>query len=286
MKAAPSFTAALVQMRAGRDVAANIADVSGLVSEAAAQGADFVMTPEMTSLLETKSERLFANTFEEKDDPALAALRALAAAEKIWLLIGSLPVKISPQKLANRSFLIAPDGGVAARYDKIHMFDVDLEGGESYRESKNFEPGRAAVIADLPWGRLGMTVCYDLRFPQLYRALAQAGAGFLTAPAAFTRQTGEAHWHTLLKARAIETGCYVFAPAQGGKHECGRETFGHSLVVAPWGEIVAEAAHDAPCVVLAEIDTARIAEARGRVPSLGHDRDFALPVVKAERRAS
>lgn len=286
MKAAPSFTAALVQMRAGRDVAANIADVSGLVSEAAAQGADFVMTPEMTSLLETKSERLFANTFEEKDDPALAALRALAAAEKIWLLIGSLPVKISPQKLANRSFLIAPDGGVAARYDKIHMFDVDLEGGESYRESKNFEPGRAAVIADLPWGRLGMTVCYDLRFPQLYRALAQAGAGFLTAPAAFTRQTGEAHWHTLLKARAIETGCYVFAPAQGGKHECGRETFGHSLVIAPWGEIVAEAAHDAPCVVLAEIDTARIAEARGRVPSLGHDRDFALPVVKAERRAS
>lgn len=286
MKAAPSFTAALVQMRAGRDVAANIADVSGLVSEAAAQGADFVMTPEMTSLLETKSERLFANTFEEKDDPALAALRALAAAEKIWLLIGSLPVKISPQKLANRSFLIAPDGGVAARYDKIHMFDVDLEGGESYRESKNFEPGRAAVITDLPWGRLGMTVCYDLRFPQLYRALAQAGAGFLTVPAAFTRQTGEAHWHTLLKARAIETGCYVFAPAQGGKHECGRETFGHSLVIAPWGEIVAEAAHDAPCVVLAEIDTARIAEARGRVPSLGHDRDFALPVVKAERRAS
>ncbi|MBX3489298.1 carbon-nitrogen hydrolase family protein [Parvibaculum sp.] len=286
MDTARTFTAALVQMRAGRDVAVNIADVSGLVSEAAAQGADFVMTPEMTSLLETKSERLFANTFEEKDDPALAALRALAAAKKIWLLIGSLPVKISPQKLANRSFLIAPDGGVAARYDKIHMFDVDLEGGESYRESKNFEPGRAAVIADLPWGRLGMTVCYDLRFPQLYRALAQAGAGFLTVPAAFTRQTGEAHWHTLLKARAIETGCYVFAPAQGGKHECGRETFGHSLVIAPWGEIVAEAAHDAPCVVLAEIDTARIAEARGRVPSLGHDRDFALPVVKAERRAS
>ena len=166
------------------------------------------------------------------------------------------------------------------------MFDVDLEGGESYRESKNFEPGRTAVIADLPWGRLGMTVCYDLRFPQLYRALAQAAGDFLTVPAAFTRQTGEAHWHTLLKARAVETGCYVFAPAQGGKHECGRETFGHSLVVAPWGEIVAEAAHDAPCVVLAEIDTARIAEARGRVPSLGHDREFALPVVKAVRQVS
>ncbi|MBX3492540.1 MAG: carbon-nitrogen hydrolase family protein [Parvibaculum sp.] len=286
MKAAPTFTAALVQMRAGRDVAVNIADVSGLVSEAAAHGSDLVMTPEMTSLLETNSERLFANTFEEKDDPTLAALRVLAATKKIWLLIGSLPVKVSPQKLANRSFLIAPDGCIAARYDKIHMFDVDLEGGESYRESKNFEPGRTAVIADLPWGRLGMTVCYDLRFPQLYRALAQAGAGLLTVPAAFTRQTGEAHWHTLLKARAVETGCYMFAPAQGGKHECGRETFGHSLVVAPWGEIVAEAAHDAPCVVLAEIDTARIAEARGRVPSLGHDREFALPVVKAVRQVS
>lgn len=286
MNTAPTFTAALVQMRTGCDVAGNIAEASRLVSEAAARGADFVMTPEMTSLLETKSERLFANTSEEKDDPTLAALCALSAAKKIWLLIGSLPVKISPQKLANRSFLIAPDGGIAARYDKIHMFDVDLEGGESYRESKNFEPGRAAVIAELPWGRLGMTVCYDLRFPQLYRALAQAGADFLTVPAAFTRQTGEAHWHTLLKARAVETGCYVLAPAQGGKHECGRETFGHSLVVAPWGEIVAEAAHDEPCVVLAEIDTARIAQARTRVPSLGHDRDFTLPVVKAVRQAS
>ncbi|MEQ8283624.1 MAG: carbon-nitrogen hydrolase family protein [Parvibaculum sp.] len=286
MNTAPTFTAALVQMRTGCDVAGNIAEASRLVSEAAARGADFVMTPEMTSLLETKSERLFANTSEEKDDPTLAALCALSAAKKICLLKGSLPVKISPQKLANRSFLIAPDGGIAARYDKIHMFDVDLEGGESYRESKNFEPGRAAVIAELPWGRLGMTVCYDLRFPQLYRALAQAGADFLTVPAAFTRQTGEAHWHTLLKARAVETGCYVLAPAQGGKHECGRETFGHSLVVAPWGEIVAEAAHDEPCVVLAEIDTARIAQARTRVPSLGHDRDFTLPVVKAVRQAS
>jgi predicted amidohydrolase len=286
MTAATTFTAACVQMRAGRDVAANIADASALVSEAAAAGADFVMTPEMTSLLETKSEKLFANTCEEQDDATLAALRQLAAAKKIWLLIGSLPVKLSATKLANRSFLIAPDGGIAARYDKIHMFDVDLAGGESYRESKNFEPGREAVIANLPWGRLGMTVCYDLRFPHLYRALAQAGADFLTVPAAFTRQTGEAHWHTLLRARAIETGCYVFAPAQGGKHECGRETYGHSLVVAPWGEVVAEAAHDEPGVLFAEIDTARIAEARARVPSLGHDREFALPVVKPVRQAS
>jgi predicted amidohydrolase len=286
MTVATTFTVTCVQMRAGRDVAANIADASALVSEAAAAGADFVMTPEMTSLIETKSERLFGNTCEEQDDATLAALRQLAAAKKIWLLIGSLPVKLSATKLANRSFLIAPDGGIAARYDKIHMFDVDLAGGESYRESKNFEPGREAVIADLPWGHLGMTVCYDLRFPHLYRALAQAGADFLTVPAAFTRQTGEAHWHTLLRARAIETGCYVFAPAQGGKHECGRETYGHSLVVAPWGEVVAEAAHDEPGVLFAEIDTARIAEARARVPSLGHDREFALPVVKPVRQAS
>ncbi|MEX2248669.1 MAG: carbon-nitrogen hydrolase family protein [Parvibaculum sp.] len=286
MTSATTFTAACVQMRAGRDVAANLASVSALVSEAAAAGADFVMTPEMTSLLETKSEKLFANTCEEQDDATLAALRQLAAAKKIWLLIGSLPVKLSATKLANRSFLVAPDGGITARYDKIHMFDVDLAGGESYRESKNFEPGREAVIADLPWGRLGMTVCYDLRFPHLYRALAQAGADFLTVPAAFTRQTGAAHWHALLKARAIETGCYVFAPAQGGKHECGRETYGHSLIVAPWGEVAAEAAHDEPGVLLAEIDTARIAEARARVPSLGHDREFALPVVKSVRQAS
>lgn len=279
MTAAGKFTAACIQMRAGRDVAANIADVSTLIEEAAGKGADFVMTPEMTSLLETKGEALFANAHEERDDAALTTLRALAAQKKIWLLIGSLPVRFSDTKLVNRSFLIAPDGVVAARYDKIHMFDVDLAGGESYRESRQFEPGKQAVLADLPWGRLGLSICYDLRFPHLYRALAKAGADFLTVPAAFTRQTGAAHWHTLLTARAIETGCYVFAPAQGGRHACGRETFGHSLVVAPWGEIVAEAAHDEPCVLIAEIDGGRVAEARRRVPSLGHDRAFALPVV-------
>jgi len=279
MTAAGKFTAACIQMRAGRGVAANIADVSALIEEAAGKGADFVMTPEMTSLLETKSAALFANAHEERDDAALTTLRALAAQKKIWLLIGSLPVKFSDTKLVNRSFLIAPDGVVAARYDKIHMFDVDLAGGESYRESRQFEPGKQAVLADLPWGRLGLSICYDLRFPHLYRALAKAGADFLTVPAAFTRQTGAAHWHTLLTARAIETGCYVFAPAQGGRHACGRETFGHSLVVAPWGEIVAEAAHDEPCVLIAEIDGGRVAEARRRVPSLGHDRAFALPVV-------
>ncbi|MDP1625616.1 carbon-nitrogen hydrolase family protein [Parvibaculum sp.] len=287
MTASPkSFTAACVQMRAGRDVAANVAAAAALVSEAAAQGADFVLTPEMTSLLETKSDDLFAHTRPEEEDEALPVFRALAAERKIWLLIGSLPVKLAERKLANRSFLISPEGAVTARYDKIHMFDVDLAGGESYRESKNFEPGREAVIADLPWGRLGLSVCYDLRFPQLYRTLAQAGADFLTVPAAFTRQTGAAHWHTLLKARAIETGCFVFAPAQGGRHECGRETYGHSLVIAPWGEIIAEADHDEPGIVLAEIDTTRIGEARQRVPSLGHDRGFSLPVKAPARQAS
>lgn len=286
MTAAGKFTAACIQMRAGCDVAANIADVSALIMEAAGKGADLILTPEMTSLLETKREALFAKVHEEKNDATLAALRALAAQKRIWLLIGSLPLKFSDTKLVNRSFLIAPDGVVMARYDKIHMFDVDLAGGESYRESRNFEPGKQAVLADLPWGRLGMSICYDLRFPHLYRALAKAGADFLTVPAAFTRQTGAAHWHTLLSARAIETGCYVFAPAQGGRHECGRETFGHSLVVAPWGEIVAEAAHDDPCVLIAEIDGSRIAEARRRVPSLGHDRAFALPVVQPARPVS
>ncbi|ABS63357.1 Nitrilase/cyanide hydratase and apolipoprotein N-acyltransferase [Parvibaculum lavamentivorans DS-1] len=281
-----SFTAACIQMRAGRDVAQNAATAAALVSDAAAQGAAFVLTPEMTSLLETKSDDLFAHTRVEEKDEALPVFRALAAEKKIWVLIGSLPVKLAERKLANRSFLISPEGAIAARYDKIHMFDVDLAGGESYRESKNFEAGREAVIADLPWGRLGLSICYDLRFPQLYRALAQAGADFLTVPAAFTRQTGAAHWHTLLKARAIETGCFVFAPAQGGKHECGRETYGHSLVVAPWGEIIAEADHDEPGIVLAEIDPSRIGEARRRVPSLGHDRGFSLPGTVPARQAS
>ncbi|HAC57130.1 MAG TPA: amidohydrolase [Rhodobiaceae bacterium] len=281
-----TFTAACVQMRSSCSVAENIAAAVALVSEAASQGADFVSTPEMTSLLVSKTAELFEKVREEKDDEALAAFRGLAAEKKIWLLIGSLPIRLTSDKVANRAFLISPEGEIKARYDKIHMFDVDLAGGESYRESKNYQPGRETSIAHLPWGRLGLTICYDIRFPHLYRTLAQAGADFLTVPAAFTRQTGEAHWHALLKARAIETGCFVIAPAQGGRHECGRETYGHSLIVAPWGEVIAEAGHDEPGVILAGIDTARIAEARGRVPSLGHDRDFGLPDMARGRQAS
>jgi predicted amidohydrolase len=283
---AKKFTAACVQMRSSCNVAENIAAASALISEAASKGANFVATPEMTSLLVSKSTELFEKVRTEEDDEALAAFRALAAEKKIWLLIGSLPIRLTSEKVANRAFLISPEGAVTARYDKIHMFDVDLAGGESYRESKNYEPGLEASLARLPWGRLGLTICYDIRFPHLYRTLAQAGADFLTVPAAFTKQTGEAHWHTLLKARAIETGCFVIAPAQGGKHECGRETYGHSLIVAPWGEVIAEAAHAEPGVILAEIDPARIAEARGRVPSLGHDRGFCLPDKVNRRQAS
>lgn len=273
-----SFVAACVQLRAGREVAPNVALAVSLIEEAAGEGATFIATPENTSLMEAKRELLFEKTVAEEDDMALAAFRKVSAARKVWTLIGSLPIKIAADKLANRSFLIAPDGSVAARYDKIHMFDVDLGGGESYRESKNFAPGAQAVTADLPWGRVGLTVCYDLRFPQLYRALAQSGARYLTVPSAFTRPTGEAHWHVLLRARAIESGAFVFAPAQGGMHENGRETYGHSLIIAPWGEVMAEAGTE-PGIILAEIDPAKISEARDRVPSLTHDRDFAKPVV-------
>ncbi|HEX7774953.1 MAG TPA: carbon-nitrogen hydrolase family protein [Parvibaculum sp.] len=279
------FTAACVQLRAGREVAPNVEAAAALIAKAADDGADFILTPENTSIMEAERKLLFEKVRGEDEDIALARFRALAREKKKWLLIGSLPIKVAAEKLANRSLLIAPDGRIAARYDKIHMFDVDLAGGESYRESRNFDAGHEAVVADLPWGRLGMTVCYDLRFPYLYRALAHAGASFLTVPAAFTRQTGEAHWHVLLRARAIEAGAFVFAPAQGGRHENGRETFGHSLIVAPWGEIIAEAGTE-PCVVMAEIDPAKVEEARGRVPSLKHDRSFEAPVVPSPVKAA
>lgn len=268
------FTAACIQMRSSRDVSDNVEAASAMVVEAARSGAQFVSTPEMTSLLETDRASQFAKTMSEADDAALARFCDVAAAAHVWLHIGSLPIKVSEEKLANRGFLIRPDGLIAGRYDKIHMFDVDLAGGESYRESRNYQAGSEAVLADLPWGRLGLTICYDLRFPQLYRALAQAGAGILTVPAAFTQQTGAAHWHVLLRARAIETGCYVLAAAQGGVHDCGRHTYGHSLVVAPWGEVIAECAGEEPGVLLAEIDMGEVARARSRVPSLAHDRAY------------
>jgi len=270
-----NFRAACVQMRTGLDIAANIVSASALIREARAKGAEFIATPEMTSLFEAESDALFAKTKPEADDAALQAFRALARDVGVWLLIGSLPIRVAERQCANRSFLIDPSGAVVARYDKIHMFDVDLPGGEVYRESRNYRPGETAILADLPWGKLGLTVCYDLRFPQLYRALAKAGASFISIPAAFTHTTGQAHWHVLQRARAIETGCFVIAPAQAGSHENRRRTFGHSLIIDPWGEVLAEGGEE-PGVIVAEIDPAKVAEARVRVPALTHDRRFTL----------
>ena len=276
-----TFRVGLVAMRSGRDPGDNLRITTKLIEQAKNGGADYVLTPEMTNVMEIDREKLFAAIVPEEQDATLATLRELARALGLHIHIGSLAVKVSPDKAANRSFLIDPNGDVIARYDKIHMFDVDLKGGESYRESRNFRAGDLAVVVDLPWGRFGLTICYDLRFPSLYRAVAEAGASFLAIPSAFTRQTGEAHWHVLLRARAIETGSFVFAAAQGGKHENGRETFGHSLVVDPWGRVLAEGDTE-PGVLFADIDLAEVAAARGRIPSLDHGRRFEMLEPMAE----
>ena len=276
-----TFTVGLVQMRSGLDPAANLDAATKLIGEAKAGGADYVLTPEMTNIMEVRRERLFASIVAEETDPSLAAFRQLARKLAIHLHVGSLAIKLPGERAANRSFLIDRDGEIVARYDKIHMFDVDLANGESYRESRTFRPGELAVAADLPWGRLGLTICYDLRFPALYRALAEGGSSMLAIPSAFTRQTGEAHWHVLVRARAIENGCFVFAAAQGGSHENGRETYGHSLVVDPWGRVLGEGGVE-PGIVLAEVDLAAVAAARGRVPSLQHGRRFEMIEPLAE----
>jgi len=280
---APSstFKVGLIQMRSGLDPAANLDAATKLIGEAKAGGADYVLTPEMTNVMEVRRERLFAAIVAEEDDRSLAAFRGLARKLAIYIHVGSLAIKLSAERAANRSILIDRTGEIVARYDKIHMFDVDLPNGESYRESRNFRPGEIAVAADLPWGRLGLSVCYDLRFPALYRALAEAGSSMLAIPSAFTRQTGEAHWHVLVRARAIENGSFVFAAAQGGRHESGRETYGHSLIVDPWGQILGEGGVE-PGVVLAQIDPAAVAAARGRVPSLQHGRRFEVSEPMAE----
>jgi deaminated glutathione amidase len=270
------FRAACVQLRSSDDVAENIRVASDLIREAKAKGAEFVATPENTTLMAPDGGAKLERSFAEDRDPALPAFRALAEELGIWLLIGSLAIKVSDTKTANRSFLIGPKGQMAAQYDKIHLFDVDLPSGETYRESNTVAGGDRAVVASLPWGRMGLTICYDLRFPQLYRALAHAGAFALTVPSAFTETTGKAHWHVLLRARAIENGAFVIAPAQGGLHANGRRTYGHSMIVAPWGEILAEAGTE-PCVIVADIDPALSADARSRVPSLKHDRSYQGP---------
>lgn len=271
----------LVQLTSGDDPAANLGPTEALVRAAAAGGADWVLTPEVTNIVSSSRALQQRVVVEEGADPTLARLRSVAAETGVWLLIGSLALRLPGEdRFANRSFLIDPTGAIVARYDKIHMFDVALGGAETYRESEAFRPGARAVVADTPWGRVGLTICYDIRFPALHRALAQAGAGILTVPAAFTVPTGRAHWEVLLRARAIETGAYVLAPAQSGDHAITegrpRATWGHSLVVAPWGEVIAEAP-DGPGVTYADLDLSQVAQARTRIPSLMHDRAFTAP---------
>ena len=280
MSADLSFTAAMVQMRTGLLPEQSLEQGTKLIREAAAQGADYVQTPEVSNMMQLNRTALFEHLADEADDLSLKAYRALAAELKIHLHIGSLALRATPERAVNRSFLIGPDGTVIASYDKIHMFDIDLPGGESYRESANYQPGETAVISDLPWGRIGLTICYDLRFPALYRALAESGASFLAIPSAFTKKTGEAHWHTLMRARAIENGCFVFAAAQAGLHENKRETYGHSLIIAPWGEVLAEGGVETG-IILAKIDPTRVETARKTVPSLQHGRRFSVHDTKA-----
>src|SRR5882757_5280120 len=267
---------ACVQLRCGDDVAENVRDALALIREAHKGGAQFIATPENTNLMAADGGAKLEKTFAERDDRALPQFTNLAEELGIWLLVGSLGIKVSEDKTANRSYLIGPNGRISARYDKIHLFDVNLPSGETYRESNTVEPGTEAVAVSLPWGRVGLSVCYDLRFPQLYRALAKAGAEILTVPSAFTETTGKAHWHVLLRARAIENGCFVVAPAQGGTHANGRKTYGHSLIIGPWGDVLAEAGTE-PGVVVAELDLDEIAAVRARLPSLQHDRPFSAP---------
>ncbi len=274
-----TFRAACVQLRCGREIGANLDLAERLIREAAADGCAYIQTPEQTATMEMSRKALMAILAPQGEDEGLKRMQALARELSIWLHIGSMSFLVTdPEsdeaKAANRSVVLAPDGSVAASYDKIHMFDVDLENGESYRESNSFQAGSKAVSVALPWGELGLSICYDLRFPYLYRALCQEkGASILAIPAAFTKKTGEAHWQVLMRARAIECGAFVIAAAQGGTHENGRKTYGHSLIVDPWGKVLAEAG-DEPCFVAADIDMGLVDKCRQAVPSLTHDRDF------------
>ena len=287
-----SFIAACVQFTAGPDPEPNLRTVSDLVRRARDIGADLIMTPEASNFIESARRRR-EKARREADDPFLAGMRSVARETGAWLLIGSLVIDPTGEpdaaegetRLANRSFLVDPGGSIVARYDKIHMFDIDLPGGESYRESNAYRPGGGTVVAEIPWGRLGMSICYDVRFPHLYRALAHAGADFLTVPSVFTVPTGTAHWNVLLRARAIENGCFVFAPSQWGEHTAGRRSYGHSLIIDPWGEVLADAGEDVG-FVSAPIEVARIAEVRNMVPSLQHDRRFTEPELAARPLAA
>lgn len=284
-----TFRAAAVQMRSGTVPEENAARLEELVREAAAQGASYIQTPEMTGMVQRKREGLEKMLGTAKNDIVVSTAGRLAADLRVTLHIGSTPVRSENGGIANRAFIFAPDGSLIVSYDKIHMYDADLPNGERWRESAIYSPGSTAIVADIPAGRIGVAICYDLRFPALFRDQALSGAHVLTVPSAFTRQTGEAHWHVLLRARAIENGAWVIAAAQGGKHEDGRETYGHSVVIDPWGTIVAEADHDRPAVVVADIDLTASADARQRIPNLKNAREYSLRVIGeegAERRVS
>jgi len=271
-----SFKAACLQVNAGTDMMENCEAAAHLAVEARAAGADLILMPENFAMMEWGRSNIVLKAAPEEEHLALRFFRDLAREIGAWLHLGSLHILLEGGMVANRTYVISPDGEIAARYSKIHMFDVDLGLGEVYRESATFQPGDEAVAVDLPWGRLGLSICYDVRFPHLYRALAMSGSQFLAVPAAFTRTTGKAHWHVLLRARAIETGCYVFAPAQCGEHANNRQTYGHALIVSPWGEILADALEQ-PGWVMADIDPRKVEDARKKVPSLEHDRLFAVP---------
>lgn len=281
-----AFKASLVQLRSGLSPERNLATTIDLVRLAASEGAAYVQTPENTNILAEDRDALMRAVHLEAADPTLGALTALARELRITLHVGSLAIKLAREsRVANRAFVIGPDGSIMARYDKIHMFDVDLPNGEVYRESEKARPGRKAVVVGLADATLGLNICYDLRFPHLARALAKAGANVLTYPAAFTKPTGEAHWHVLQRARAIETGSFVLSAAQGGLHENGRATFGHSIAIDPWGVVLGELGIE-PGVLTVEIDPAASSAARARIPALRHDRPFTLEMTGAERRSA
>jgi predicted amidohydrolase len=271
------FKVACIQVNATNDLDVNIRTAAGLACDARSAGAGLVLMPENVAMMEWGRQNVIAKAMLEESHKALAAFREVARETGLWLHCGSLAVLLENGMVANRTYLLDPRGDVVAKYDKIHMFDVDLGNGESYRESATFAPGTDTVVADTPWGKLGLSICYDLRFPHLFRDLAKAGADFLAIPAAFTRTTGRAHWHVLLRARAIETGCFVFAPAQCGEHVGGRQTFGHALIVSPWGMVLADGGEQAGFVIT-EVDPSEVMDARRKVPSLTHDRPYAEPV--------
>ncbi len=270
---------AAVQMRSDGDMSANITALERMVGEAAAQGAQYVQTPENTGIIQNDRALYRASLHAEQDDPVVKAAAALAKRHGIYLHIGSTPIKLDNGLIANRAFVFAPDGSKITTYDKIHMFDVDLDNGESWRESDTISAGDRAVVAELPFMKLGLAICYDIRFPQLFQAQANAGANVISAPAAFTRQTGEAHWHILQRARAIENGAFLISAAQGGLHNGNRQTYGHSIIVSPWGKVLAEADHDEPAVIYAEIDVADSTAARNKIPNLKNAREFKLEII-------